>query len=288
MRKRKEYPSEGPSWLDTYADMVTLMLTFFVLLFALSTMNASKWEKLVKAFQTINGKEPPASAVGGNPASASAALPSAPPAVSKPSSAAFSNNGPVTKVEKFDDLYPYFKQYVTKNNLQSQIGLYRGKGYTFLSLQNSICFEGDSADLEPSATKILDFICSAMAGIPDQIGEIRFYGHTAKISPTDTLQKQAFDRQLSDQRAINVLLYVQQKGVIKGNKMVSEGFGEYRPIVTDDGTEATRAENRRVEIYIARAGGASDELSEVYSQINAQKQQGDGSASRAGSSAASP
>lgn len=290
MRKRKEFPSEAPNWLDTYADMVTLMLTFFVLLFAFSTMNAGKWEKLVKAFQTVNGKEPPASAVAAasTPGSGTVSLPSAPPAVSKPSSAENANTGPVTKVTKFDDLYPYFKQYVTKNNLQSQIGLYRGKGFTFLSFQNSIFFQGDSSALQPSATKILDFICNAMTGIPNEIGEIRFYGHTAKISATDTLQKQAFDRGLSDQRAINVLLYVQQKGVINGNKMVSEGFGEYRPIVEDDGTEGTRAENRRVEIYIAKSGSESDELAEVYSQINAQKQQEAGSASGTDASAASP
>jgi chemotaxis protein MotB len=50
MRKKKEYPSECPSWLDTYSDMVTLMLTFFVLLFAMSTMSSAKWQKLVKAF----------------------------------------------------------------------------------------------------------------------------------------------------------------------------------------------------------------------------------------------
>ena len=288
MRKRKEYPSEAPSWLDTYADMVTLMLTFFVLLFAFSTMNAGKWEKLVKAFQTVSGKAPPASAVAAASSPGSVSLPSAPPAVSKPSSSEYANTGPVTKVTKYDDLYPYFNQYVTKNKLQNQIGLFRGEGYTFLSLQNSICFEGDSAELEPSATKVLDFICNAMAGIPNQIGEIRFYGHTARISPTDTLQKQAFDRQLSDQRAINVLLYVQQKGVIKGNKMVSEGFGEYRPIVEDDGTEATRAENRRVEIYIAKSGSGADELSQVYSQINQQKRQEAGSAPGADASAASP
>jgi chemotaxis protein MotB len=269
MRKKKQDESSGgPNWLDTYADMVTLLLTFFVLLFSMSTLNSSKWQKLVIAL-TAN--------VAKNPVNSEQQVvidPSA-PAVSKAPSAAASDEGlgeeskPVDKVTDFDELYAYLKSYIEKNHLEGSVKIYKGDGYTFLSFRNSIFFDGDSSVLRTQGKVILDYLCGAMANIPDQIGEIRFYGHTAKVSETNTPERQAFDRGLSDDRAKNVLLYVQAKGIISGAKMVSEGYGEYRPIVPDDGTEATRAKNRRVEIYLSKTGKTVDVLDKVYEEINA-------------------
>ena len=267
-RKKADNSSGGPSWLDTYADMVTLLLTFFVLLFSMSTLNSSKWQKLVMALTENIAKTPTSSQqqiVIGPSSSATSDAPSA----AAPDDGLGQETKPVDKVTDFDDLYMYLKQYIDKNNLQDSVEIFKGDDYTFLSFRNSIFFDGDSSVLRPQGKTILDFLSDAMSGIPDQIGEIRFYGHTAKVSPTDTPERQAFDRGLSDDRAKNVLLYVQAKGIISGAKMVSEGYGEYRPIVPDDGTEETRAKNRRVEIYISKSGSMEDVLDKVYEEIGA-------------------
>lgn len=267
-RKKTDDSSGGPNWLDTYADMVTLLLTFFVLLFSMSTLNSSKWQKLVMALTANIAKNPTTSqqqiVIGPVSSAASTANGAA-----APSEGLGAESKQVDKVTNFDDLYAYFKQYVEKNHLQDSVGIYKGDGYTFLSFRDSIFFDGNSATLLPEGKGILDYLCGAFVNIPDQIGEIRFYGHTAKVSATNTPNSQAFDRGLSDSRAENVLLYVQAKGIISGAKMVSEGYGEYRPLVSDDGTEATRARNRRVEIYISKTGATQDVLDQVYSQINA-------------------
>ena len=60
MKKKKRDSGGGGSWLDTYADMVTLLLTFFVLLFSMSTVEQSKWEALVESF---TGKNPSSNVV---------------------------------------------------------------------------------------------------------------------------------------------------------------------------------------------------------------------------------
>lgn len=279
MRKKKKNSSQCANWLDTYSDMVTLLLTFFVLLFSMSTMNAEKWKKLVSALQVKNGT-PPASAASVDLSKLK--LPQAASSTAKTSSASSNTGKDVDKVSNFDDLYPYFKNYIVKNKLQTQVGIYKGDGYTFLSFRNSIFFSGNSAELETQGKKLLDILCDAMSGIPNQIGEVRFYGHTAKVSATNTTERQAFDRGLSSDRAKNVLLYVQAKKIIGGEKMVSEGYGEYRPFVKDDGTEATRAKNRRVEIYISKVGKTKDELQQIYNNIN--KDSGSSSSASAGSS----
>ena len=53
-RKRPSSDSGGGSdWLNTYADMVTLLLTFFILMFSMSTMDAQKFEALANAFKSV-------------------------------------------------------------------------------------------------------------------------------------------------------------------------------------------------------------------------------------------
>ncbi|QAT50682.1 hypothetical protein EQM14_13440 [Caproiciproducens sp. NJN-50] len=278
MRKKKQDDSSGgPSWLDTYADMVTLLLTFFVLLFSMSTLNSSKWQKLVLALTANVAKNPVNSEqqVVIDPSALTASR--APDAAASDEGLGQESQPLVDKVTNFDQLYAYLKNYIEKNHLDDNVKIYKGDGYTFLSFRNSIFFDGDSSVLRTQGKVILDYLCNAMANIPDQIGEIRFYGHTAKVSATNTPERQAFDRGLSDDRAKNVLLYVQAKGIIGGAKMVSEGYGEYRPIVPDDGTEATRAKNRRVEIYISKNGTTDDVLEKVYEEINASSKAAPGS-----------
>ena len=49
-RRRKGEENGGDTWLNTYADMVTLLLTFFIMLFSMSSVEEEKWEMLIKAF----------------------------------------------------------------------------------------------------------------------------------------------------------------------------------------------------------------------------------------------
>lgn len=50
MKKRNKAPEEGSSWMDTYGDMVTLLLCFFVLLFSMSTVNEEKLMAFIQSF----------------------------------------------------------------------------------------------------------------------------------------------------------------------------------------------------------------------------------------------
>lgn len=282
MARRKADPGGGgPNWLDTYADMVTLLLTFFVMLFAMSTMDATKWQKLVKAFSTnkqataameqaiqsdaLNSDSGPYFDADANASNVSSE--------SGQEEGAGSGEGS-DQVTDFDSLYKYLNDYVHENGLQDSVQVHKDENYTFLTFQNSIFFNGDSSELRDDGKKILDFVCDGIKNIPDQIGEIRFYGHTARAGNSTTTTAQAFDRALSSDRAKNVLLYVQLKNIIDPAKMVSEGYGEYRPIVPHDGTEATRAKNRRVEIYISKAGKVSSVLDEVYKDIGSADSKG--------------
>ncbi len=267
-RKKPSEGGGGPSWLDTYADMVTLMLTFFVMLFAMSTMDASKWQKLVTAFATNKQATAVVQQAANANSTTASAIADGIGALGNESAASIPTSAKSGGAMQFDDLYQYIKGYVDQKGLGGSVEVHKGDGYTFITFQNSIFFKGDSSVLLDSGKSILDYLCNGLKGVSGQIGEVRFYGHTARADNEKTKDSMAFDRQLSSDRATNVLLYVQYKNIIDPKKMVSEGYGEYRPFVPHDGTEATRMKNRRVEIYISKSGSVNQTLDEIYSQIS--------------------
>ncbi len=267
-RKKPDEGGGGPNWLDTYADMVTLLLTFFVMLFAMSTMDSTKWKKLVEAFSSNHQVS---ASVQQAPSGGVSAIPSDIVIPSASSGGGKGSGGSADGKMDFDDLYQYIKGYVDQKKLGSSVAVHKGDGYTFITFQNSIFFSGDSAVLRDEGKSILDYLSVGLKQVSDQIGEMRFYGHTARADNQKTPESLAFDRKLSTDRASNVLLYVQYKNIIDPKLMVAEGYGEYRPLVPHDGTEAPRVKNRRVDIYISKAGSAPKTLDEIYNEIDPSK-----------------
>lgn len=261
-RKKQEQPEEGAYWMDTYGDMVTLLLTFFVLLFAMSTVNAEKWEMFVKAFQ---GKSEQASQIVVNVVD-----PGDKNADKKvPNKGIGETMGTTNKIEKptnFDELFLYLQQYVKDNGLESEVQLSKGDGYTFIQFGNNIFFDGNLAVIRPDGQKILDFMSSAFAYIPDQIKEVSIYGHTAQESK-DVPNSLDFDWTLSTNRAKNVGLYLMKKNVLTADKFSCIGYGQYRPIIPHDGTEASRKQNRRVEFRISEEGAKIIPLEDIYQEV---------------------
>ncbi|MCR4926211.1 MAG: OmpA family protein [Clostridiales bacterium] len=259
-RKKKAGGGGGPNWLDTYADMVTLLLTFFVLLFAMSDINQEKFKAVIEAFNELGGvnttstQSADSGEIGGDSQSSAGE-------VGSQASAA-------DAVENFDDIYDYLKKYIEENNLESSVTVSKGENYTFITFRKSILFNGDSYTLKPEGKQVLDFLCNGLANVSNQIEEMRFYGHTAQTEVNMSADLQAWDRELSSRRADSVLLYVQLKGIFDDPaKLISEGYGEFRPLQPHDGTEATRVVNRRVEIYLSKTGGSNLTLDEIYSDL---------------------
>lgn len=262
-RKKSNDEGGGPNWLDTYADMVTLLLTFFVLLFSISSVDAQKWEILVKSF---SGEEN---------------LESGTQIVVQPSEDKKNPNGITVgqdpeldgheidspeKVVEFANLYPYLKKYVEDNELESDVSLYNGNGYVFIIFRNNIFFDGDSSVLKNEGKEILNVFTAAITNISEDIGKVSCDGHTARARATPNTV--ATDRMLSSDRAVNVVCYIQGKNIIDPAKLVSTGHGEFKPIVPHDGTEATRQKNRRVELCIFEKEKGEKTLDDIYAEIN--------------------
>jgi OOP family OmpA-OmpF porin len=115
-----------------------------------------------------------------------------------------------------------------------------------IELNEKVNFEFAKADLLPASKTLLDEVVKILSDNPD-IELIRIEGHT------DNEASDGYNRKLSDKRAKSVRAYLISKG-IEGKRLEAKGFGESKPIASNDTPEG-REQNRRVEIHIVKRKG---------------------------------
>lgn len=248
--KKKKRSEGGANWMDTYGDMVTLLLCFFVLLYSMSSIDSDKWELLVKSF---------------NPDAQYLAKSNTDNEESEYEYYTDENTAPNEQMDEFDKIYYELSKYITENNLQTDIEISKGDGFTFITFRDNVFFDGDSYVLKNDGKVILDEFSNAIINAADSIQEIQILGHTSQARP-EVPNEPITDRFLSSNRATEVLLYIQQKNIIEPSKLVSCGYGQFRPISSFDTKEA-RAKNRRVEILITKTDSVVKSLDEYYTEV---------------------
>lgn len=246
MLKKKKRPDGGANWMDTYGDMVTLLLCFFVLLYSMSNIDQVKYEALVRSFN--------------------------PNAIITPTATSGENGFIADPLDQeaieasIDQLYQELVGYASQQDSTKDMTVTRGDGYVFLSMDNTVFFDGDSYNLRPDGARILDGLATIFSKVSASIDEIRIMGHTAQATP-DAANDPSVDRFLSSNRSVTVLLYLQNKNFIDPARLISMGFGQWRP-VSSNATSQERAKNRRVEFVISGKNvenTMSDSVTQYYS-----------------------
>lgn len=247
MKIKRKKGGGGANWQDTYGDMVTLLLCFFVLLFAISSVDQVKWENLVKSLNP-NAKE-----VSQVPLDQD--LPPGEDEVP----------GRIQSDKAFDELYEGLVQEMKELGVEDSVKIVDGEGYTFISYRDNVFFDGDSPVLRKEGKKVLDGFARATKPAVQYIEAIHVMGHTSQAEP-DKPNDIDFDRSLSALRAGNVVAYIQHKNLVDPANLVSEGYGQFHPIATFK-TRSGRQKNRRAEILILEKGTAQKSLNEYYEEV---------------------
>lgn len=253
-RRKRRDAGGGASWMETYSDMVTLLLTFFILLYAMSTVDAQKYATIVASFS--KEMNPVVYYSQGSPSETEG----------ENIDVELTDEPVELDANDLDKLYTLLKQYVDENNLNEQVEVSKSEEYVFIRFSDSITFRGYSDILEPSGKDILDVLAYGLETVDEYIEEVIIAGHTAEVAYDNT----DIDRSLSTDRANVVLKYLEDKNVIDPAKYLSIGYGLYSPIA-DNSTPEGRAKNRRVEIYISRAGYPISYTKKIQETINKDK-----------------
>lgn len=237
-RKRQNSDSGGGSeWLNTYADMVTLLLTFFILMFSMSTMDAQKFEALANAFKSVLSGESGSTVFENtlsdgmeNTSGAEAEI-----SMEKPHNS------------EYEKIYSEVEELIDENNLQEVAQVKEDNRGVIIELKDKILFDSGKSEIKESSIPVLDKIYEVIEKLPNTI-EIQ--GHTDNIPISNSSYKDNFS--LSGARAYSVLDYYRNKG-IPGGRLNYRGMGEFSPIAPND-TDENRSMNRRVNILIEVSG----------------------------------
>ncbi len=210
-------------WLLTYADMITLLLAMFILLYAISKINLEKYKKFTEAAaETFGGSKP-------QPKAGTA------------------QTGVSGLEENLQSAYNTIKGIIDKNKLQDKVQLViEERGIRMSFMTDGVFFDIGKADLKPDFEKILASISSVVKQITNFI---RIEGHTCNI-PIDTPDFPS-NWELSSRRATNVLRFLIENGV-QGVKMSAAGYAETRPLFPNN-SDKNRLRNRRVDIIILKS-----------------------------------
>lgn len=232
--------------MNTYADMVTLLLCFFVMLFSMSTVDAEKWEALVKSF--VNPGEETSQVVispdgQGNEAGVNQGQPADPDPENQGQTGAQQSELP----EDFDELYEYMKSYVEARNMQGSVEVQKGEGSVYIRFSDNIFFNPDKYELREDSYDILNFLGDGLIAVQDQIKAVNINGHTAMV-PGIT-EYPVSDRRLSSERASSVAIFLEEEKGFDPSKLIASGFGGLHP-VADNNTAEGRSKNRRVDMLI--------------------------------------
>jgi chemotaxis protein MotB len=252
-RKKPEQPQEegSPAWMNTYGDMVTLVLTFFVLLFSFSSIDAEKWEKLVSSFTgthfvAIEALDP--SQVGGPNEGASGEddVYAASASASASASAASGLNAGDSK-ERFNALYQSIKAHIQENKLEAELNVERTGDVILLHVTDSALFDSGKDEIKPVAKKMLKTVSEIFGRYEQSIKAIRIEGHTDN-EPIHTAKFES-NLVLSCSRAATVWQYFIDTADIEPGRYSATGYGEYHPIASNK-TKEGKAKNRRVDFVI--------------------------------------
>ncbi len=228
----------GANWMDTYGDMVTLLLCFFVLLYSMSTISQDKWKAIVQSFNPSAIKESEATAGTEGP-------------LDDPSDGMGLGElelGPEEVEDIMETLFQSLSEFAEQSEMQDVIEVTRGDGYVFVSFADAVFFDGDSAVLRKDGMDILDVVVGALEPAANYIDEMRVMGHTAQAR-AGVPNRVSTDRKLASDRATSVLIYIQEHSSLDPARLISVGYGQWRPIDDNDDPEH-RAHNRRVELLI--------------------------------------
>ncbi|MDR6123793.1 chemotaxis protein MotB [Bacillus sp. SLBN-46] len=235
------------SWLIPYADILTLLLALFIVLFASSTVDKAKYESLMEAFKSeltgtkIESKDSGLSV--------------------KPSDKEINEQKekeqPATAPEEAPDqsqeeielnqLKEQLTKYINDNHLEAVISLQDTKRGVEISLKDVILFDPGNADLKASSFKTLDVLVGLSKTVTNPIS---IEGHTDNVPIKNS--KYQSNWELSSARAVSVLHFFESKSIAK-ERLQFVGYGEYQPLFPNDTKEHKQA-NRRVNIVILRKG----------------------------------
>lgn len=253
MRKRDRVLRNGednkfgaPAWMTTYGDMVTLLLTFFVLLYSFSSINLQRFQEVMSAIQhsfmgrtgilmgstefgDVEGERIDVAELSRDPEQG----------LSEQELAL------LEALAELEETYEQVRAFLQRAGMEEEIMLRLEERGIVMELPEKILFDTGRAEIKEEFFPALDLLAELLSGLPNQI---IVEGHTDNVPIRTFLYPSNWE--LSVARAVSVARYLVEVHNLEPRRFMATGYGEYHPIDTNETPEG-RARNRRVSIVIS-------------------------------------
>jgi chemotaxis protein MotB len=243
MAKKKRSPKHeeenGEAWLLPYSDLMTLLLALFIALFAISQTDQKKVTELSQAFSSAFNM--------GGPSMFNKMGPNVGRRAESPSDEDKGNSAYIAENKKLEEVQKKMEEYIQQSGMSEQLSTQLTEEGLMIRIKERALFPSGSAQLVAQSKSIIPVVAGVLASVPERVV---VSGHTDNV-PISSAQFPS-NWELSATRAMNFMkaLLAANNG-LNPSRFSAIGYSEYRPIA-DNKTDAGRAQNRRVEIFIAR------------------------------------
>ena len=230
-RKKEETSSSGGGggWITTFSDLMSLLLTFFILLYSMSSVSLEKFQEASQSIQSaLNGG---ASVIEGSTVED------------------IETEIETETIEEIIDpelieMYNEVVAFLETNEMTAQASVEYDKDGIYVNIQESILFGSGSAIIADSGKNTLNNLGELIQKFENDV-VIEGYTDNVPMYNADF----SSNWELSTGRALSVLRYLSEERSVIPTRLSAKGYGEYHPSVPND-SEENRAKNRRVNIVI--------------------------------------
>ena len=246
-RRRKGHEEEHENherWLVTYADMLTVLMALFIVMFALSVVDKAKFEKFAEGLNGDLGNGaslleggPGLQQAGDTPIDLQAAITALDEKQSRQQAAS----------QERDDLErarQKILQALVAKDMEDKVRFKLDeRGLVVTVVTDDVLFALGSATLRPQGNAVLDAIAPALKALPNKV---TVEGHTDDLPISGRFGS---NWELSTERATSVLRYLLDTHAVPAKRLSAAGYADQRPL-TPNISGAARSANRRVEVIV--------------------------------------
>ncbi len=223
--KEEECKAGAPAWMVTYGDMMTLLLTFFVLIVSMSSIEQVKFEAAISSIRDGMGMWPSSQGM-----------------MEK-----LQMEEKIRRATETQEMVEEMAQTLQELGMEDAVEIYNTPNGVRMIIDDPLLFESGSARMSAKFQALLLKIADIIKRM--KYDEIRVEGHTDNV-PISTPEFPS-NWELSAARALRATKFMAFRGGVEPEKMSAVGYGEYRSRDTND-TPMGRAKNRRVEIFLEK------------------------------------
>jgi chemotaxis protein MotB len=264
MRKRQKKPEKEPNherWLISYADFITLLFAVFVMLYAMSQTDKNKVDQLVASLRESFGYVKTGASAKKLNLTESTDLRTIPSVRMETLTPGLrqsqEESSPVlthAAMKEFLEIKAAIENNLRKYGAQNKVNVDITRRGLVVSLKEAGFFDSGNATVKEESLQLLAMVARSLAGYSNPV---RIEGNTDNVPINSGKYKSNWE--LSTARATNIVHYLIDNYKFLPAKISAVGYGEFRPMA-DNGTDAGRVRNRRVDIVLLAKENEGGEL----------------------------